>query len=155
MQIGDRLVQILQLQISPSIRGTYTQIIGQPRLINVLDRLIQINKLFGNLLLRLLGILDGLGLKLVNPGKDGRDIISNRLERFGRLFNLINDTLVLQDGAVVCEIDGFARGTEMIEFGVGVDIAFSEGGEGRGCLWSQRKGGCKSVPVDFCDCLAG
>lgn len=53
------------------------------------------------------------------------------------------------------EIDISATRLEMIEFCMGVDVAFTESGEGRGGLRVQGEGGSKTCPVDFGDCGTG
>ena len=49
------------------------------------------------------------------------------------------------------EIDFCFCGFKLIEFIVGIDVSFSEGGEGRGCLWVQGEGGSEFYPVYFGD----
>lgn len=154
MQVGDGLVQIIKLQSVWEDMETYTQVIGFSSLVDILDRLLQIDHLFRDFLLRLLGILDGLGLKRLNALQDGRNIVRDRLELACSLLNLINDLGVLEHGAVVVEIDGGAGCLEMVEFCVGVDVAFAEGGQGGCGLWVQRQGRGEADPVDLGDCRA-
>ena len=128
MQIRNSLVQIIKLlSASSTNKGTYTQLIGLPCLINILNCLLQINQLLRNLLLGLLSIIYCLCLKSLNPLQNCRNIVRSWLEFLARLLNFIDDLLVFQYRSIISEIDGRAGGLEMIEFGVGVDIAFAEG----------------------------
>ena len=128
MQIRNSLVQIIKLlSASSTNKGTYTQLIRLPCLIDILNCLLQINQLLRNLLLGLLSILHCLCLKGLNPLQNRRNIVRSWLELLARPLDFINDLLVLQYGTIISEIDGCAGSLEMIEFGVGVDIAFAEG----------------------------
>jgi hypothetical protein len=126
-----------------------------PRLLNILNRLLQILQLLPNLLLRLLSTLDRLPLKRLNPLQHSRDIIRHGLETPCRLFNLINDLCVLEDAVVVGKVDFCLGGFEVVEFVVGVDVAFAEGGQGRCRCGGQGEGSGELGPVDAGDGAAG
>ena len=144
-----------QHPISQTPGDNYTQFLRLPGLFNILNRLLQILHLLDNFLLCFLSTLHRLDLKLFNPRQNSTDVIRNRLKRLCGLLNFVNDGRVLEDGTVIGQVDGGARRLELVEFVVGVDVAFAEGGEGGGCVGSEGQRRGEFGPVDLGNCGAG
>lgn len=69
------------------------------------------------------------------------------------LLDLVDDGLVLQDAAVVCEIDFLGRFGEDLDPATGIVVALLKGLEGGGGLTSQAEGLGDGGPVEF-ECCA-
>ena len=127
----------------------HSQILKRPRLLNILQRLLQIHQLPIHQSLGLLRILHRLRLKSLNRLDLPPHIIRHGLERLDVLFNLVDHGLVLERGAVTGEIERLGSFGEELDFAAGVVVAFFEGGEGGGCLAFEAEGGADFGPVDF------
>lgn len=87
-----------------------------------------------DLALRRLSIFDGLGLERLDGFELLIKVVGGGLEGTVRLLNLVDDGLVLEDGAVMTEID-FLRGFgEDGDLAANVLVALLEGLEGGNCL---------------------
>lgn len=64
-------------------------------------------------------------------------------------FDFVDDGLILENGAVVREIDGLRRVGEHLDFSAGVVVALFEGGEGLGCRAFEGERGGDFGPVDL------
>lgn len=65
------------------------------------------------------------------------------------LFNLVDDALVLEDGAVVAEVDIGGLRFEDGEAALCVVVALLERGEGVEGITTEAKGGRETGPVDL------
>lgn len=87
-----------------------------------------------DLALRRLSIFDGLCLERLDGFELLIKVVGGGLEGTVRLLNLVDDGLVLEDGAVMTEID-FLRGFgEDGDLAANVLVALLEGLEGGNCL---------------------
>ena len=68
--------------------------------------------------------------------------------------DLVDDGLVLEDGAVVLEIDRLGRLGEDLDFAACVIVSFLEVGEGGCGLAFEAERGADLGPVDFESCAA-
>ena len=77
-----------------------------------------------------LSLTYGLGLESLNSLDVCANIVSDGLEVFEKLLSLINDSLVLQDGTVVSEVDGCRLSSECALNTLGIHVPLAEGLEG-------------------------
>jgi hypothetical protein len=108
----------------------HSQVLKWPGLLNVLQGLLQIHKLRINLALGGLGILDSLGLESLDGLQLLGDIDGDGLESLVGPLNLVNDGLVLEDSAVVVDIQLLGQGTENDDLAAGLLVTLLEGLEG-------------------------
>ena len=83
-----------------------------------------------------LSLTYGLGLESLNSLDVCANIVSDGLEVFEKLLSLINDSLVLQDGTVVSEVDGCRLSSECALNTLGIHVPLAEGLEGGNGLCS-------------------
>lgn len=143
------------IQISPvrpiSHRAnTYnSEILERPGLFNVLQCLVQILQFLVDDALRLLGALDSLCLESLNGLHLPLNIVCGWLESLELLLDIVDDGLVLEDSAVVSEIDGGGLLLELLNLSAGVVVALLECNEGVGCAAFETKLGTEFGPVQF------
>lgn len=94
---------------------------------NILQGRAEIRQLGINLVLGSLRILDSCGFEVFDRSQSIRDVVSLRLERLEGGLNLVDDGLILEDGAVVREVD-FAGGVlQNGDLAAGILVALLEG----------------------------
>lgn len=111
----------------------HSQVLEWPGLLNVLQGLLQVRKLRVNLALGGQGILDSLGLESLDGLQLLGEIDRDGLEGLVGPLNLINDGLVLEDSAVVSDIQLLGQSTENDDLAAGLLVALLErlkGGDG-------------------------
>lgn len=136
------------LHLHPS--NTYdSEIFKRPRLLNVLQRLLQIPQLLINHTLRLLCRLNSLSLEALNSLDLPVHIVRLGLESLELLLDVIDDGLVLEDRSVVGEVHALRLLGEDLKFPAGVVVALLEGLEGGGGLASETELCAEALPVDF------
>lgn len=114
----------------------------------------QILQLQINTALGFLRVLHGLGLKGLNGLDLPGNIVGRGLEGAEVLLDLINDGLVLQERAVVREIDGLWLLREGLHAATGVITALLESLQGGGCLATETERAGHLGPVEFEGCAA-
>lgn len=130
--------------------GTHhSQIIKWPGLLDVLQGLLQIAQLLVNHTLGLLGTLHSLGLERFNGLDLPSHIVRLGLEGIELLLDVVNDGLVLEDAAVVGEIDGLRLLGENGYFAARVVIALLERLEGSGSLAFEAQLRTELGPVEL------
>jgi hypothetical protein len=108
-------------------RVTYdSQVLKRPSLLNIPEGLVQIHQLFINKALGLLRALHGLQLKGINSFDLPFDIISDWLERLEMLFNLVDDSRVLQHALVVCKVHILGVFAQLLDLAAGIIVPFLE-----------------------------
>jgi len=127
----------------------HSQFIKAPGLLNVPQRLLQIAQLLVNDSLGLLGALHSLRLKRLDSLDLAPDIVRLRLVRGVALLDLVDDGLVLEHGAVVCEVDGLRLLGEQGHFAARIVVALLEGLEGRGGLAADAELRAELGPVEL------
>lgn len=96
-----------------------------------------------------LGVLDGLNLEGLNGLELTAHIVGGGLERSEALLDLVNDGLVLEDGAVVAEVDRLGLLGEDLDLAARIVVALLEGLETRGCLAAEAERGGDFSPVEL------
>ena len=119
----------------------HSEVLKRPGSLNVLERLLQVLQLRINLALGLLGALHSLGLESLNGLDLSLHIVLLGLESIELLLNVGDDVLVLQDAAVVREVDGLGLLGEDLDLAARVIVALLEVGEGLGGIASEAQFG--------------
>lgn len=140
--------------LTPRACTYHSQILKRPGLLNILQRLLQIPQLHIDPPFRILRTLDRLFLKRLNRLDLPAHIIRRRLPLLEVVLDLVDYALVLQDAAVVREIDCLRLVGQHLHFAARVVVAFLERLQGRGCLAFEAEGGADFAPVDFESCAA-
>jgi hypothetical protein len=110
---------------------TYHSQVGKwPGLLDVLQGLLQIAQLLVHNALGLFGALDGLRLECLDCLNLSADIVCLGLESVELLLNVVDDGLVLEDAAVVLEVDGLRLLGEDGDFAARIVVALLEGLKG-------------------------
>lgn len=123
-------------------------------LLNVLEGGGKILQLQVHGLLGGLGVLDGLDLEGVNGLDLAADIVGGGLEGLEALLDLVNDGLVLQDGAVLGEVDGGGLLRQLLDLAAGILVALLEGLEGGDGLAAEAQGRGDLDPVELESCAS-
>ena len=127
----------------------HSELVERPGLLDVLQRLRQVLQLEVDLLLGSLGILDGLDLEGLDGLKLAREVVGGGLEFLEALLNLVDNCLVLQDAAVVGEVDGGGLLRQQLDLTAGVLVALLESLERGNRLATQAEGGGHFGPVEL------
>lgn len=109
--------------------------------LDVLQGLLQVLQLGLNLTLGSLGVLNSLGLEGVNGLQLAADIVGNGLEGLEVVLELVDDGLVLQDAAVVAEVNGLGLLGQDLNLAASLVAALLESLEGGGGLAAEAEGG--------------
>ena len=132
----------------------HSEIFKWPGLLNVLQCLLQVLQLQVDAALGLLSVLHSLGLEGLNGLDLSRNIVRRGLEGAEILLDLVDDGLVLQERAVVGEVDGLRLLRERLHAAAGVVTALLEGLQGRGGLAAETERAGHLGPVEFQGCAA-
>lgn len=117
----------------PTLSNTHhSEVLKRSRSLDVLERLLQILQLLINLALGLLSSLDGLRLECLDRLDLPVDVVLLRGEGVELLLEVVDDGLVLEDAAVVAEVDGLRLLGQQLHLAAGVVVALLEGYEGVG-----------------------
>lgn len=117
--------------------------------LDVLQGLLQVLQLGLNLTLGSLGVLNSLGLEGINSLQLAVDIVGNGLEGLEVVLELVDDGLVLQDAAVVAEVNGLGLLGQDLDLAASLVVALLESLEGDGGLAAEAEGGRHLGPVDL------
>ena len=117
--------------------------------LDVLQGLLQVLQLGLNLALSSLGVLNSLGLEGIDGLQLAVDIVGSGLEGLEVVLNLVDDGLVLQDTAVVAEVNGLGLLGQGLDLAAGLVVALLEGVEGGGGLTAEAERGRHLGPVDL------
>lgn len=124
----------------------------RPGIFDVLQCLLEVAELLVDDSLGLLGALDGLGLECL----DGLDlpvyIVGLGLESGELLLDVVDDGLVLEDGAVLGEVDGLALLGKDLDLAAGIVIALLERLEGGGGVATEAELLANLGPVELEGC---
>jgi len=134
---------------NPNGSTYHSQILKRPRLLDILQRLLQVPQLLIHPPLRLLRILHRLRLKRLDRLELPPHIVRLRLEGLHVALDLVDDGLVLQHRVEVREVDGLGGVGEDLHLAAGVVVALFEGREGRGGLSLEAEGGGDFRPVEL------
>lgn len=131
------------------------EVLERPGGLDVLQRLLQVLELGIDLGLGLLCALDGLGLK----GLDGldlpADVVLFDLEGGELLLDVVDNGRVLEDLAVVGEVDRLRLLVQQLDLAAGVIVALLEGLQGlcRGSLETELSADFGPVDLEGCAAL--
>lgn len=117
--------------------------------LNVLEGLLETAELGLNLALGLLSALDGLGLESVDGLQLAADIVGGGLEVLEVVLDLVDDGLVLQDLAVVLEVDSLGLLRQDLNLAARIVVTLLEGLEGSSGLAAESEGAGQLGPVDL------
>lgn len=117
--------------------------------LDVLQGLLQVDQLSLDLALGLLSVLDGLSLEGVDGLQLAVDIVGSGLEALEVVLNLVDDGLVLEDVAVVGEVDGLRLVGKDLNLAAGVIVALLESLQRGGGLAAEAERGRHLGPVDL------
>lgn len=144
------LVQQLSLASAPD---TYDgELLEAPGLLDVLEGLVQVLQLEVDLLLGRLGVLDSLGLEGLDGLDLAVDIVGLGLEGLEALLDLVDDGLVLEEGAVLGKVDLGGQFGQLLDLALGVVIARLEGLQRGDRLAAEAQGGGHFDPVELQSC---
>jgi hypothetical protein len=134
-------------------RSTYdSEILEWASLLDVLQCLLQVLELQINSVLGGLSVLDSLALKGLDGLDLASDIVSDWLEGLEVVLYRVNNGLVLEDGAVVGEVDSRRRLGELLESATRILIALLERLEGGDGLAAESEVGGDCLPVKLESC---
>ena len=126
-----------------------SEVLEGPGSLDVLKSLLKVLELSVDLELGLLGALDSLGL----VGLDGLDlavdVVLLDLEGVELLLDVVDDGGVLQDGAVVGEVDLLGLLGQNLDLAARIIVALLEGLEGLGGGATEAEFGAQVGPVDL------
>jgi hypothetical protein len=117
--------------------------------LDVLQGLLQVLQLGLNLTLGSLSVLNSLGLEGVDGLQLAVDIVGSGLEGLEVVLELVDDGLVLQDAAVVAEVNGLGLLRQDLDLAASIVVALLESLEGGGGLAAEAEGGRHLGPVDL------
>ena len=127
----------------------HSEVLEGPGSLDVLKSLLKVLELSVDLGLGLLGALDSLGL----VGLDGLDlavdVVLLDLEGVELLLNVVDNGGVLQDGAVVGEVDLLGLLGQDLDLAARIIVALLEGLEGLGGGATEAEFGAQVGPVDL------
>lgn len=127
----------------------HSEILKRPSSLNVLKGLVEVNQLSLNLTPGLLSGLNSLSLKGIDSLNLAANIVRSGLEGLERALDLVDDGLVLQDIAVVREVDGLGLLGQNLQLAAGLIVTLLEGLEGGGCLATEAEGAGDLGPVEL------
>ena len=127
----------------------HSEILKWPGSLDVLQGLLQALQLRLHLILGLLSVLQSLSLECVDRLDLAGDVVSRRLEVLDVGLDLVDYGLVLQDRAVVGEVDILGGFGEELHLTSGVVVALLEGLQGGGRLAAEAERAGDLDPVDF------
>jgi hypothetical protein len=134
---------------------TYNSEVGErPGVLDVLQSFLEVAQLLVDNGLGLLGALHGLGLESLNGLDLPSYIVCLGLEGLELLLDVVDDLLVLEDAAVVAEVDVLVLLREDGDFAARVIVALLERLEGGGGLALEAQLRAELCPVELEGCAA-
>lgn len=132
-------------------RETYnSEVLERPGTLDVAESLLQVLELVLNHALGVLCILDSLRLKGIDGLELARHIVALNLEALDGTLELVDNGLILENAAIVGEVDRLGLLGEDVYFSAGLVVALLEGQELRGCVAAQAEGAGDLGPIDLC-----
>lgn len=130
------------------------ELVKRPGLLDVLERGSEVLELQVDGLLGGLCVLDGLDLEGLDSLDLAGDVVGGGLEGLEALLDLVDDGLVLEDGAVVGEVDGGGLLRELLDLAACVLVALLEGLQGGDGLAAEAQGLGDLDPVELESCAS-
>jgi hypothetical protein len=130
--------------------NTYNgEFVEWPGGLDVLEGLLEVAELSLDLALGLLSALHSLGLEGINGLQLTGDIVTGGLKGLEVVLDLVDDSLVLQDAAVVGEVDFLGLLGEELNLAAGLIVTLLEGLQGGGGLAAEAERAGDLDPVDL------
>lgn len=126
----------------------------RPGVLDVLQCLLEVAELLVDDGLGLLGALNGLGLEGLNSLDLPVHVVGLGLEGVELLLDVVDDGLVLEDGAVLGEVDGLGLLGQDGDLAAGVIVALLERLEGGGGVATEAELLANLGPVELEGCTA-
>lgn len=127
-KVSIRLSTTERLRPIRSSPATYHgELVERPGRLDVLQGSLEILEFKVDLLLGGLGVFDGLDLECLNGLELAGHIVLGGLEGAEALLDLVDDSLVLEDGAVVGEVDGGGLLGQDLQLSAGILVPLLEG----------------------------
>jgi hypothetical protein len=144
------------LQPSPQVSGiakTYhSEVLEWSGLLDVLQGLCKVLQLQVDSALGLNSILDSLGLESLDGLDLATEIVGSWLEGLVVVLDLVDNSLVLKNGAVVGEVDLLWLLGKLNNAAAGLFVALLEGLEGGNGLATETETRGNSLPVELESC---
>jgi len=131
-----------------------SELLERSGLLNVLQGLLKVLELQVDLLLGGLGVLDGLDLECLDGLELTVQVIGGGLEGLEALLDLVDDGLVLENGAVLGEVDLGGLLLEELELAAGILVALLEGLEAGDRLATEAERCGDFSPVELKSCAS-
>jgi hypothetical protein len=132
-----------------TVRTHHSQIGKRPGVLDVLQRLLQVAELLVDDALGLLGALEGLRLKRLDGLDLPAHVVRLGLEGAKLLLDVVDDGLVLEDAAVVLEVDRLRLLREDRHFAARIVVALLEGLQGGGRVAFEAQLRAELGPVEL------
>lgn len=129
----------------------HSEVLERPGALNVLQGSLEILQLSVDLALGLLGALHGLRLESLDALDLALDVVLLHLEAAHLLLDVVDDGLVLEDAAVVAEVDRLRLLGEDLDPAAGVVMALLEGLEGLSGAATEAELLGQGSPVELLD----
>ena len=127
----------------------HSEVLKGPSSLDVLEGLVEVLQLSIDLGLGLLSALEGLGLVCFDGLDLAADVVLLDLEAVELLLDVVDDGGVLQDGAVVGEVDLLGLLGEDLDLAARIVVALLEGLQGLGGGTTEAEFGAQVGPVDL------
>lgn len=129
----------------------HSEVLERPSALNVLQGSLEILQLSVDLALGLLGALHSLRLESLDALDLALDVVLLHLEAAHLLLDVVDDGLVLEDAAVVAEVDRLRLLGEDLDPAAGVVMALLEGLEGLSGAATEAELLGQGSPVELLD----
>lgn len=129
----------------------HSEVLERPSALNVLQGSLEILQLCVDLALGLLGALHSLRLESLDALDLALDVVLLHLEAAHLLLDVVDDGLVLEDAAVVAEVDRLRLLGEDLDPAAGVVMALLEGLEGLSGTATEAELLGQGSPVELLD----
>ncbi|KAI6775732.1 hypothetical protein HG530_002490 [Fusarium avenaceum] len=150
-----QVTELLLLWVGFECGDTYdSEVLEWSGLLDVLEGSGKVLELEVDGLLGGLGVLDGLSLESIDSLQLSANIVGDGLEGVESLLDLIDDSLVLEDGSVLGEIDGGGLLREVLDLAADVLVALLEGLQGGDGLATETEGAGDLGPVKLESCAS-
>jgi len=127
----------------------HSEVLEGPGGLDVLESLVKVLQLGVDLGLGLLGALEGSGFVCLDGLDLAADVVLLDLEGVELLLDVVDDGGVLEDGAVVGEVDLLGLLGQDLDLAARVVVALLEGLQGLGGGAAEAEFGAQVGPVDF------
>lgn len=147
--LGNELGSLLVNRLLSGSNLVHSKVLEGTGLLDVLEGSSEILQLKVYGLLGGLGVLDSLDLEGVDGLNLAANVVGGGLEVLEALLDLVDNSLVLEEGAVGGEVDSRGLLGQLLDLAAGVLVALLEGLQGGDGLAAQAEGGGHLGPVEL------